>query len=57
MVVVDYERIRGVTPQARIEHVRVDKAAAIREIESAGFKLLEEKKLMRDNYFLVFTRS
>jgi ubiquinone/menaquinone biosynthesis C-methylase UbiE len=57
MVVVDYERIRGVTPQARIEHVRVDKAAAIREIESAGFKLLEEKKLMRDNYFLVFKRS
>ena len=57
MVVVDYERIRGVTPQARIEHVRVDKATAIREIEAAGFKLLAEKKLMRDNYFVVFTRN
>jgi ubiquinone/menaquinone biosynthesis C-methylase UbiE len=55
MVVVDYERIPGETPQARMDHVRVDKPTAIREIESAGFRLLEEKKLMRENYFLVFT--
>jgi ubiquinone/menaquinone biosynthesis C-methylase UbiE len=54
MVVVDYERIPGVTSKERIEHVRVDKPTAIREIESAGFKLVEEKKLMRDNYFVVF---
>lgn len=54
MVVVDYERIPGVTSKERIEHVRVDKTTAIREIESAGFKLVEEKKLMRDNYFVVF---
>jgi predicted methyltransferase len=57
MVVVDYERIPGVTPKERVDHVRVDKATAIREIEAAGFKLVEEKKLMRDNYFVVFTRS
>jgi ubiquinone/menaquinone biosynthesis C-methylase UbiE len=55
MVVIDYERIPGKTPKSRIEHVRVDKPTAIREIEAAGFKLLEEKKLMRENYFLVFT--
>jgi predicted methyltransferase len=57
MVVVDYERIPGKTPKARIEHVRVDKQGAIREIEAAGFKLLEQKKLMRENYFLVFTQD
>ena len=56
MVVIDYERIPGVTPQARIDHVRLDKAAAIREIGAAGFKLLEDKKLMRENYFVVFSR-
>lgn len=55
LVVVDYERIPGVTPRSRVEHVRVDKQGAIREIEAAGFGLLEEKKkMMRDNYFLVF---
>ena len=57
MVVIDYERIPGKTSKARIDHVRVDKQQAIREIEAAGFSLLEEKKkMMRDNYFLVFTR-
>jgi ubiquinone/menaquinone biosynthesis C-methylase UbiE len=57
MVVIDYERIPGKTSKSRIDHVRVDKQAAIAEIESVGFKLLEEKKLMRENYFLVFTRK
>jgi len=57
MVVIDYERIPGRTPQARIEHVRIDKQQAISEIEAAGFKLLEEKKLMRENYYLVFGQA
>ena len=57
MVVVDYERISGVTPKDRADHVRVDKAGAIREIEAAGFRFVEEKKLMRDNYFVVFKRN
>ena len=56
MVVIDYERIPGVTPPARIEHVRVDRQTAIREIEAAGFTLVEQKKLLRDNYFAVFRR-
>ena len=57
MVVVDYERIPGVTPPARLAHVRLDKPGTIAEIEAAGFGLLEEKKkMMRQNYFLVFTR-
>src|SRR5215831_1751587 len=57
MVVIDYERIPGKTSQARIEHVRIDKQQAISEIEAAGFKLLEEKKLMRENYYLVFGQA
>jgi predicted methyltransferase len=58
MVVVDFERIPGVTPQQRIHHhVRADKPTAIREIEGAGFRFVEEKKLMRENYFVVFQRS
>jgi predicted methyltransferase len=54
--VVDYERIPGVTPPSRIEHLRLDKQTAIKEIEAAGFRLVEEKKLMRENYFVVFQR-
>jgi len=54
MVVIDYERIAGVTSPQRLQHVRADKQTAIREIEAAGFRLVEEKKLMLENYFAVF---
>jgi predicted methyltransferase len=58
MVVVDYERIPGVTPPARMAHLRLDKQTAISEIEAAGFSLVEEKKkMMRQNYFAVFTKK
>jgi len=57
MLVIDYERIPGKTPKARIEHVRIDKQQAISEIEAAGFKLLEQKKLLRENYYLVFGQA
>jgi ubiquinone/menaquinone biosynthesis C-methylase UbiE len=57
LVVIDFEKIPGETHQQRMEHVRADKSAVIREIEAAGFTFAEEKKLMRENYFVVFTRK
>ena len=56
MVVIDFEKIPGETHTQRIDHVRLDKGAAIKEIEAAGFRFLEEKKLLRENYFVVFLR-
>ncbi|HEX4797930.1 MAG TPA: class I SAM-dependent methyltransferase [Burkholderiales bacterium] len=56
MVVIDFEKIPGETHKQRIDHVRADKDTAIKEIEAAGFRFLEEKKLMRENYFVVFQR-
>ncbi len=56
MVVIDFEKIPAETHKQRIDHVRADKETAIREIESAGFRFLEEKKLMRENYFVTFSR-
>jgi ubiquinone/menaquinone biosynthesis C-methylase UbiE len=56
MVVIDFEKIPGETHQQRIDHTRADKQTAIKEIEAAGFRFVEEKKLMRENYFVVFQR-
>ncbi len=56
MVVIDFEKIPAETHKQRIDHVRADKETAIREIESAGFRFLEAKKLMRENYFVTFSR-
>ena len=56
-VVLDYDRIPGVTPPGRMEHLRLGKAEAIEEIEAAGFTL--EKMVDADfeeNYMAVFRR-
>ena len=57
LVVVDFERIPGVSPDWIVKHVRAGKEDFRREIEAAGFRFGEEVKLMRENYFLRFTRD
>ena len=57
LVVIDFERVPGVSPDWVLRHVRAGKEAFRREIEAAGFRYAEEVKLMRENYFLRFTRD
>ena len=57
LLVVDFERIPGVTPDWIVKHVRGGKDDFRREIEAAGFRFVAEEKLMRENYFLRFTRD
>ncbi len=54
LVVVDFERIPGVSPDWILKHVRAGKDEFRAEIEAAGFRFVEEVKLMRENYFLRF---
>jgi ubiquinone/menaquinone biosynthesis C-methylase UbiE len=56
-IVVDYERIPGTSPDWVLKHVRAGKEEFRREIEAAGFRYIEEVKLMRENYFLRFARD
>ena len=57
LVVIDFERIPGVTPEWIVKHVRAGKEEFRGEIESAGFRFAGEAKLMRENYFLRFTKD
>lgn len=57
LVVVDFERIPGTSPDWILKHVRAGKEDFRREIEASGFRFTEEAKLMRENYFLRFTRD
>src|SRR6185503_2785645 len=57
LVVIDFERIAGVTPDWIVKHVRAGKEEFRGEIEGAGFRFAEEVRLMRENYFLRFTRD
>jgi predicted methyltransferase len=58
LVVLDYDRIPGVTPPGRMSHLRVGKAEAIAEIMANGFTLEREPALgLKENYFVVFRRK
>ncbi|MEM7455658.1 MAG: class I SAM-dependent methyltransferase [Planctomycetota bacterium] len=58
VVVIDFERIEGVTRQWLLGHVRAGKEVFRAEIEDAGFELVEEKQIsaLEENYFLVFRK-
>jgi ubiquinone/menaquinone biosynthesis C-methylase UbiE len=57
LVLIDFERIPGVSPAWILKHVRGGKEEFRREIEAGGFRFAGEVKLMRENYFLRFIRD
>ncbi len=58
LIIVDFERIPGITPKQTLDHVRAGKETVIQEVTSAGFRLREEVKApgLKDNYYLLFER-
>lgn len=56
LVVIDFERSAGRSSAWVLGHVRADKAQVKREIEAAGFRLIEDRPLLEENFFLVFGR-
>lgn len=58
LVVIDFERIPGVSREWTLGHVRAGKDVFRREIEQAGFEFVEEIPLeqFEENYFLRFRK-
>jgi len=58
LVVVDFERIPGVTREWLLDHVRADKQTFLEEIVAAGFEFLDEPDVegLEENYVLRFRR-
>lgn len=56
-VVVDFERIPGVSSERILSHVRAGKETVIQEVEAEGFRRIEEKKLLEFNYFIRFQKQ
>ena len=55
-IVIDFERIPGVSTERLMQHVRAGKETVVREVEAEGFRFVEEKKLMQQNYFVRFEK-
>ena len=59
VVVIDFERIPGVSREWTIGHVRANKQTFIDEIQAAGFELTAERKIagFEENYYLEFRKG
>jgi predicted methyltransferase len=53
-VVIDFRKIKGSSTQWVMGHVRANQSVVVQEIESAGFRLVEDNDFLRSNYYLRF---
>lgn len=56
LIVIDFIKQPGKSSRWVMGHVRADKNKVIDEITSAGFALVDDKPLLRSNYFLEFRK-
>jgi predicted methyltransferase len=58
VVLIDFHRIKGVSSDFVMNHVRAGQEVFTKEIKSAGFKQIEEKKdLLKESYFVRFEKT
>jgi predicted methyltransferase len=57
VIIIDFRRDPRISSNWVMGHVRSNKAQVIQEIQAAGFRLVDDKPLMRSNYFLEFIKS
>jgi len=56
LVIVDFERIRGVTSDFSIEHVRCGKGTVMDEVKDCGFTFDLEVPIMEEQYLITFVK-
>ncbi len=56
LVIVDYKKEKGVSPEWVFGHVRADKKTVIKEVTQASFKFIDELDPMKIHYVLRFEK-
>jgi predicted methyltransferase len=56
LILIDFHRIDGKTPKGMLNHVRAGEEVFVKEIEDAGFKKVDEEKLLKENYLVRFQK-
>ncbi|MEN8206804.1 MAG: methyltransferase domain-containing protein [Pseudomonadota bacterium] len=57
VIIIDFRRDPRISTKWVMGHVRGNKEQVIQEMQTAGFRLVDDKPLMRTNYFLEFVKS
>lgn len=55
--IIDYRKVQGISSNWVMRHVRIDKNAVIKEVESNNFILIEDKNILHSNYYLTFRKK
>lgn len=56
LIVIDFRKQPGISSGWVMGHVRTNRDTVIREIRSAGFRLVDDKPLLQTNYYLEFVK-
>jgi len=56
VILIDFHRIEGKSSAFVMGHVRAGQEVFVREIKSAGFKVVGEEKFLKENYFVQFEK-
>ena len=57
LIIIDFRRDPRISSRWVMGHVRGNKAQVIREVQAAGFRLIDDKPLLQTNYFLEFKKT
>jgi ubiquinone/menaquinone biosynthesis C-methylase UbiE len=57
LILIDFRRDPSISSRWVMSHVRGNRNEVIREVQSAGFRLMNDRPLLRTNYFLEFRKS
>jgi len=56
LVLIDFQRIEGVSSDWVLNHVRAGKDQVIKEVRESGFEWIESVDVLQENYFLRFRK-
>jgi ubiquinone/menaquinone biosynthesis C-methylase UbiE len=57
LVLIDFKRIKGVTSERMMKHVRAGQEVFTAEVRAAGFTQRDELTLLKENYLVRFTKK
>ena len=57
VILIDFQRIEGKSSEWILSHVRAGQEVFVKEVTSAGFRVVGEEKLLKENYFVRFEKK
>jgi predicted methyltransferase len=57
VILIDFHRIKGKSSEWVMGHVRAGQEVFVREITAAGFKVVGEERILKENYFVRFEKK